>query len=53
MEQGQKEFFRKLLQTKLDELLGEADRTLGDMTDMEGKFPDPTDRASAESDRSF
>ncbi len=47
------EYFRKLLQKKLDELLGEADKTLEEMTDMDDHFPDPTDRASVESDRSF
>jgi DnaK suppressor protein len=53
MDQAQLEFFRRLLQRKLEELLGEADKTLGGMTDTEGNFPDPTDRASVESDRSF
>ncbi len=53
MDQQQLEYFRKLLQRKLDELLGEADKTLEDMTDMDDHFPDPTDRASVESDRSF
>jgi len=53
MDQEQLEYFRGLLQAKLDELLGEADRTLGDMTVMDDHFPDPTDRASVESDRSF
>ncbi len=53
MEQAQLEFYRKLLQDKLDELLGEADKTLEEMTDTDDHFPDPTDRASVESDRSF
>ncbi|OPL13657.1 MAG: RNA polymerase-binding protein DksA [delta proteobacterium ML8_D] len=53
MEQEQLEYFRGLLQKKLDDLLGEADKTLEEMTDMDNHFPDPTDRASAESDRSF
>jgi DnaK suppressor protein len=53
MEKEQLEYFRTLLQKKLDDLLGEADRTLEEMTDMNNHFPDPTDRASAESDRSF
>jgi len=52
MEQAQLEYFRKLLQKKLDDLLGEADKTLEEMTDMNNHFPDPTDRASVESDRS-
>nr|HDN01066.1 RNA polymerase-binding protein DksA [Deltaproteobacteria bacterium] len=53
MEKEQLEYFRTLLQKKLDDLLDEADRTLEEMTDMNNHFPDPTDRASAESDRSF
>ncbi|HDH98266.1 MAG TPA: RNA polymerase-binding protein DksA [Deltaproteobacteria bacterium] len=53
MEQAQLEYFRKLLQKKLDDLLGEAGKTLEEMTDMNNHFPDPTDRASVESDRSF
>ncbi len=53
MEQAQLEHFRKLLQGKLDELLGEADKTLEVMTDSDEHFPDPTDRATIESDRSF
>ncbi len=53
MEQAQLEYFRSLLQKKLDDLLGEADKTLEEMTDMNDHFPDPTDRASVESDRSF
>ncbi len=53
MDQQQLEYFRNLLQKKLDELLGEADKTLEEMTDMNDHFPDPTDRATVESDRSF
>ena len=53
MERVQLEYFRSLLQKKLDDLLGEADKTLEEMTDMNDHFPDPTDRASVESDRSF
>lgn len=49
------EFFRGLLQKQLDDLVKGADRTVDDMTGTEGKasFPDPTDRASMESDRNF
>ena len=53
MDEKQLEYFRKLLESKLADLLGEADKTLEEMTDMEGRFPDPADRATAESDRSF
>ena len=47
------EFFRNLLQTQMDELLKEADRTVVGMTDSKENFPDPTDRAALESDRNF
>jgi DnaK suppressor protein len=53
MDKAQLEYFRNLLQKKLNDLLGEADKTLEEMTDMNESFPDPTDRASAESDRGF
>ena len=47
-------FFRKLLNEKMDELLVEADRTVDGMTDAKAEnFPDPTDRASLESNRNF
>jgi DnaK suppressor protein len=47
-------FFRKLLNERLRELLGEAERTVGGMTDdAKENFPDPTDRASLEADRNF
>ena len=47
------EHFRKLLNGRMDELLGHADATVNDMTDTKENFPDPTDRASIESDRNF
>ncbi len=49
------EYFKGVLQRQLDELLKGAERTVDEMTDTEGKsaFPDPTDRASMESDRNF
>lgn len=47
------EEFRKILQSQLDELLREAGRTVSEMTDEKTNFPDPTDRASLESDRNF
>lgn len=45
--------FRQLLQTRLDELLMDAERTVSGMTDTKENFPDPTDRAALESDRNF
>jgi RNA polymerase-binding transcription factor len=49
------EYFRGILQKQLDELVRGAGKTVEDMTEVEGKtsFPDPTDRASMESDRNF
>jgi DnaK suppressor protein len=44
--------FRKLLNERKLELLSEAGKTVDGM-DENGNFPDPTDRASMESDRSF
>lgn len=53
MEPKKIEEFRKILQSQLDELLREAGRTVSEMTDEKTNFPDPTDRASLESDRNF
>jgi DnaK suppressor protein len=47
------EFFRSLLHEQMKELIMEAAKTVTDMTITEGDFPDPTDRASWESDRNF
>ncbi len=55
MTQRQIKQFQKLLNDKMEELQGEAERTVDGMTDAEAKenFPDPTDRASLESNRNF
>lgn len=53
MEKQQLQHFRKKLVEMSAELLSEADKTLSDMTVQNDNYPDPTDRASAESDRSF
>jgi DnaK suppressor protein len=44
------EFFRNLLNQRIQELRSEAGRTVVDM-DGDENFPDPTDRASMESNR--
>jgi DnaK suppressor protein len=49
--QRQLKAFEKLLHERRQELLVEAERTVGGMTDAKENFPDPTDRASLESDR--
>jgi DnaK suppressor protein len=53
MDKTQLLHFRKKLVDMSAELLSEADKTLSDMTVQNDNYPDPTDRASAESDRSF
>ena len=54
MRERELKHFQGLLQEKLDELLKEADRTVDGMTDAKAEnFPDPTDRASLESNRNF
>ncbi|NTV14172.1 MAG: RNA polymerase-binding protein DksA [Desulfobulbaceae bacterium] len=45
--------FKTKLEEMSDSILSGADRTITDMTDHNDNYPDPTDRASAESDRSF
>jgi DnaK suppressor protein len=44
------EFFRNLLNQRIQELRSEAGKTVEDM-DEDENFPDPTDRASMESNR--
>ncbi len=53
MKKAKLEEFRQLLQGQMDQLLREADKTVSEMTDEKTNFPDPTDRASLESDRNF
>ena len=53
MKKAKVEEFRQLLQEQMDQLLREADKTVSEMTDEKTNFPDPTDRASLESDRNF
>ena len=45
--------FKKLLNDQLAALHQDADRTVSEMTEDNQNFPDPTDRASLESDRNF
>lgn len=53
MEPERLEFFRELLQSRLDALLDEARATVSDLAEGDENYADPTDRAAAESDRSF
>jgi DnaK suppressor protein len=48
------EFFRYMLTQKINDLLGEAGKTVSEMTSgVKENYPDPNDRASLESDRNF
>ncbi len=46
-------FFKELLTGRLEDLLSQADDTVSGMTAPKENFPDPTDRASHESNRNF
>lgn len=46
-------YFKQKLEQMSQELLSEANRTITEMTDSSSNYPDPTDRATAESDRNF
>ncbi len=53
MKEEDVEYFKKFLSERLENLLHEADNTVSGMTTPNENFPDPTDRASLESDRNF
>ncbi len=53
MDQDTLAYFKEILSKRLKELYAEAEKTVSGMTDMKETFPDPTDRASLESDRNF
>jgi DnaK suppressor protein len=53
MNQETIDYFRDYLTQRLQELLNRADNTVTGMTNQKETFPDPTDRASLESDRNF
>src|SRR3970282_2511852 len=53
MEKDKLEHFRTLLNGKLEELLSGAGKAVSGMSEKEENFPDPTDRASLETDRNF
>ena len=53
MEKETLEHFREILTERFQELLAEAEKTVYGMTTANESFPDPTDRASLESDRNF
>lgn len=47
------DYFKDFLKNRLEELLSHADDTVSGMTQPKENFPDPTDRASLESERNF
>lgn len=47
------EYFRAVLNEEMKSLLGEAGKTVTEMNTDAASFPDPTDRATQESDRNF
>ena len=53
MDSDKLEHYRQILNEELRTLLGEAGKTVSEMTAETVNFPDPTDRATQESDRSF
>jgi len=54
MRQRELKFLRRLLEDRKREILAEAERALGSMNQKPGEgYADPTDRASAESDRNL
>lgn len=46
-------FFQNLLNERIDELLSQANETVSGMTTHKENLPDPSDRATLESDRNF
>jgi DnaK suppressor protein len=53
MEVEKLEYFKNILNEELKTLLNDAGKTVTEMTSDSSNFPDPTDRATQESDRNF
>jgi len=53
MDFDKKEYFRGILLEEMRSLLEEAEKTVSEMNADTTNFPDPTDRATQESDRTF
>lgn len=54
MEKERLEYFRELLNKKLEDLLSGAEKAVNGMSKpRDDNFPDPSDRASHETDRNF
>ena len=53
MQKKDLEYYKKFLTNRMEELLSHADKTVSGMKEQKETYPDPTDRASLESDRNF
>ncbi|MGA7827326.1 MAG: RNA polymerase-binding protein DksA [Geobacteraceae bacterium] len=53
MDFEKREYFRGILLEEMRSLLEEAEKTVSEMNADTTNFPDPTDRATQESDRTF
>ncbi len=53
MDEKELAYFKEILTQRLEELLQHADGTVSEMHNSKGNFPDPTDRATFEAERSF
>jgi DnaK suppressor protein len=53
MDDKQRQKFREQLEQMKADIIADVEQTLNDMTSQTGNIPDPNDRATMESDRSF
>ena len=53
MDEKKLAYFKEKLENMSEEILAGADKTLHEMNDSAGNYPDPADQATAESDRNF
>jgi DnaK suppressor protein len=53
MNKKQQAHFKTKLESMSQDILNEAEKTLLEMTDQADNYPDPADRATAESNRNF
>jgi DnaK suppressor protein len=53
MDKKQNAYFKAKLEAMSQDILNEAEKTLMEMTDQSDNYPDPADRATAESNRNF
>jgi len=47
------DYFKEILIEKMNQILGTAEQTMNQMSQGDGTFPDPIDRAMSESNRSI